>query len=104
MDYYQNQNAGYAEAPQDYKVWSIINIVVNLICSGCCGIIGLVLAIMALLKSNVVSKYIGMGDDASALEASNKAKTFNIISSVFGGLSVIVNVIYIILYVLDNMA
>lgn len=99
MDY-QYQNAGYVEAPQDYKVWSIINIVLGVLCCGCCGIIGLVLGIMALLKSNDVSKFVAMGEDglAQAQEASSKAKTFNIIASVMVGLSVIFNILYLILY------
>ncbi|MBR1449216.1 MAG: CD225/dispanin family protein [Prevotella sp.] len=99
MDY-QYQNAGYVEAPQDYKVWSIINIVFGVLCCGCCGIFGLVLGIMALLKSNDVSKYVAMGEEGlvQAQEASGKAKTYNIIASIFVGLSVIVNILYLILY------
>lgn len=99
MDY-QYQNTGYIEAPQDYKMWSIINIVLGVLCCGCCGIIGLVLAIMALMKSNEVGTAIQQGEAGMAIaqEASEKAKLYNIIASALVGLSFIFNFIYIILY------
>ena len=98
MDY--NYQESYVEQPKDYKVWSIINIVLSVLCCGCCGIIGLVFAIMALLKSNDVEKNYSMGESGlvAAQEASSKAKTFNMISSVLVGLSFIFNIVYFIFY------
>ncbi len=104
MDDYQYQNDGYVETPQDYKIWSIINIVLGVLCCGCCGIIGLVLGIMALMKSNEVEKNIQMGEQGIMLaqEASSKAKTYNIIASVFVALSFIANIIVLILQIANS--
>ncbi len=92
---YQYQNAGYIEAPQDYKVWSIINIVLGVLCCCNCGFISIIMGVLALLKSNDVAKYIAMGEEGigMAQEASSKAKLFNIIASAFIGLSIIVGII-----------
>ena len=58
MDY-QYSNPGYMPAPpQDYKVWSIVNIILNVLCCGCCGIIGLVFAVMEVPIS--VIRYNGI--------------------------------------------
>lgn len=104
MDDYQYQNDGYVETPQDYKIWSIINIVLGVLCCGCCGIIGLVLGIMALMKSNEVEKNIQMGEQGIMLaqEASSKAKTYNIIASAFVALSFIANIIVLILQIANS--
>ena len=104
MDY-QYSNPGYTPAPpQDYKVWSIVNIILNVLCCGCCGIIGLVFAVMALLKSNEISNLVAMGEEgmAQAEELSNKAKTFNIVASVLGGLSFILNIIMLIVQIANS--
>lgn len=93
MDY-QNQTTEYVEMPPNHKTWAIVNIVLAaIICGGAtctfaiCGviinIIALVFAILALLKSNEVSKFAGQGEAylMQAQEASSKAKLFNIVST-----------------------
>ena len=100
MDY-NNQQAAYYDQPNDYKTWSIINLVGSIICCcSCCGIISLVLSIIALTKSNSVSKYRLMGETGLplALEASNSAKTFNIIATVLLVIEAIVTVFYYFIY------
>lgn len=92
MDY-PNQSPNYVETPTDYKVWSIVNIVLSILCCSCCGIIGLVLSIMALLKSNEVTTLMAQGNAMQAQEASGKAKLYNIIASIFVGISLIFNII-----------
>ncbi|UKK54489.1 CD225/dispanin family protein [Prevotella sp. E2-28] len=98
---YNNQGDIYFDRPNDYKVWSIINLIVSILfCCSCCGLISLVLSIIALLKSNDVSKFLRMGEAgiAPALEASNNAKTYNIIATVLLVLNCIGSVVYYVVF------
>ena len=55
---YNNQENTFVPQPNDYKVWSIVNLVVSILfCCSCTGIVSLVLSIIALMKSNDVNKY-----------------------------------------------
>ena len=96
MDY-QNQTTEYVEMPADYKVWSIVNIVLSALscCCSCFGIIGLVLSIIALMKGNDVAKFTEQGEAGliQAQEASSKAKLFNIIASALVGVGIVVGII-----------
>ena len=91
---YNNQGDIYFDRPNDYKVWSIINLIVSILfCCSCCGLI-------TLLKSNDVSKFLRMGEAgiAPALEASNDAKTYNIIATVLLVLNCIGSVVYYVVF------
>lgn len=94
---YNNQENVYFDKPNDYKTWSIVNLVVSILfCCSCCGIISLVLSILALLKSNDVSKYLRMGETgiAPALEASSSAKTFNTVATILLVLNCLGTIVY----------
>ena len=55
---YNNQENTFVPQPNDYKVWSIVNLVVSILfCCSCTGIVSLVLSIIALMKSNDVNIY-----------------------------------------------
>lgn len=48
---YNNQENTFVPQPNDYKVWSIVNLVVSILfCCSCTGIVSLVLSIIALMK------------------------------------------------------
>lgn len=66
MDDYQYQNDGYVETPQDYKIWSIINIVLGVLCCCNCGFVSIIMGILALMKSNEVEKNIQMGEQGAS--------------------------------------
>ena len=106
MDY-NSQETAYYEHPNNYKTWSIINLVVSIVfCCSCCGIISLGLSIYALMKSNEVDNSLRMGKAgyAIALEASQNAKTFNIVSPVLLVLNAIGSVIYMMFYGFSTLA
>jgi cytochrome b subunit of formate dehydrogenase len=65
---------------KDYKGFSITNIVLSILCICNTGIVAIIFAIMALMKSNQVQQFVAIGDQARAIEASSKAKLFNYIS------------------------
>lgn len=72
---YNNQENTFVPQPNDYKVWSIVNLVVSILfCCSCTGIVSLVLSIIALMKSNDVNKYNMMGE-SSAILAQDASKT-----------------------------
>jgi len=101
MDYNYQEN--YVEQPQDYKTWSIINLVGSILCccgGGWCSIIPLVTSIIAMIKSNEVSKSLMMGENGISLaqDASGKAKTLNIVSSVLLGLGLVCAILIWVFY------
>lgn len=107
MEY--NYQESYTEQPQDYKTWSIINLVGSILCccgGGWCSIIPLVTSIIALVKSNDVSKYLTMGENglSSAQDASGKAKTFNLVSSILIGLGLVSGILIWIFYLGSALA
>jgi hypothetical protein len=77
----------------NYLVWSIISTVAGLIF--CC-LIGLPMGIVAIVFSTQVNNKLQAGDYAGALEASNKAKLWCIISSVASALGLIGNIIILL--------
>jgi hypothetical protein len=100
MDY-ENQGINYAVQPKDYKVWSIINLVISIIfCCSCCGLISLGLSIYALIKSNEVGNCLAMGEAGipAAQKASKDAKTFNIVSTILLVLQAILSAVYLFIY------
>ena len=102
-----NQQSSYLEQPNDYKIWSIINLVVSILfCCSCTGIISLVLSIIALTKSNDVSKYLLAGESGilQAREASKLAKTLNLISSILLALGFISSLVYILAFGMSDIA
>jgi len=104
MDY--NQQYAYSQQPNDYKTWSIVNLVISvLFCCSCSGIVSLVLSVIALMKSNEVSKLLLMGNEgfARAQEASSLAKTLNIIASVLLGIGIITSIVYVFVVGLANI-
>ena len=101
MDYNTQAFPNTAGQPNDYKTWSIINLVVSILfCCSCTGLISLVLSIIALVKSNDVSKYMMAGETGlmQAQEASKTAKTLNLISSILLGIGFAFSIIYIVIY------
>ena len=94
---YNNQENTFVPQPNDYKVWSIVNLVVSILlcCCSCTGIVSLVLSIIALMKSNDVNKYNMMGESSAILaqDASKTAKTLNIISSILLAVGFILSII-----------
>lgn len=77
----------------NYLVWSIISTVAGLIF--CC-LIGLPMGIVAIVFSTQVNKKLETGDYAGAVEASNKAKLWCIISSVASALGLIINILLLL--------
>lgn len=95
------------EPPKDYKVWSIINIIVSILfCCSCCGIISLVLSIIAMTKSNEVGRCLAMGEAGLpvAQEASKNAKLFNLISTILLILDAICHIAYLAIYGISTIA
>lgn len=106
MDYNNQENA-YYEQPNDYKLWSIINLVISIVfCCSCCGLISLGLSIYALIKSNEVGNCLAMGEAGipAAQVASKNAKTFNIVSTLLLVLQAILSVVYILIYGFSTIA
>jgi hypothetical protein len=66
----------------------------------------MVVSIIALMKSNEVNNMLQLGDNTGFLraqEASNTAKTLNIISSVLLGIGVIGSIIYVLVVGVANI-
>lgn len=107
MDYNYQENT-FVPQPNDYKVWSIVNLVISILfcCSSCTGIVSLVLSIIALMKSNDVNKYNMMGESSAILaqDASKTAKTLNIISSILLAIGFITSIIYMLIYGITGIA
>ena len=106
MDYNNQENAFY-EQPKDYKLWSILNLVISIVlCCTCCGLISLGLSIYALIKSNEVSNCLALGEAGipAAQEASKNAKTFNIVSTILLVLQLIVSACYLLIYGFSTIA
>lgn len=104
---YNNQENIFTPQPKDYKVWSIVNLVISIIfCCSCTGIVSLILSIIALMKSNDVNKYNMMGESSAILaqDASKTAKTLNIISSILLAIGFITSIIYMLIYGLKGIA
>ena len=104
---YNNQENTFVPQPNDYKVWSIVNLVVSILfCCSCTGIVSLVLSIIALMKSNDVNKYNMMGESSAILaqDASKRAKTLNIISSILLAIGFITSIIYMLIYGITGIA
>ena len=94
---YQNQQMGVGnvppQVPSDYKTFSIVNIVLSVLCICNTGLVAIIFAILALLKGQDVSKRVAIGDYIGAQNASSQAKLFNIISTVVLVLGVVLGVI-----------
>jgi hypothetical protein len=106
MDYNYQENT-FVPQPNDYKVWSIVNLVISILfCCSCTGIVSLVLSIIALMKSNDVNKYNMMGESSVILaqDASKTAKTLNIISSILLAIGFITSIIYMLIYGITGIA
>ena len=104
---YNNQENTFVPQPKDYKVWSIVNLVISILfCCSCTGIVSLVLSIIALMKSNDVNKYNMMGESSAILaqDASKTAKTLNIISSILLAIGFITSIIYMLIYGITGIA
>jgi hypothetical protein len=104
---YNNQENIFIPQPNDYKVWSIVNLVISILfCCSCTGIVSLVLSIIALMKSNDVNKYNMMGESSALLaqDASKTAKTLNIISSILLAIGFITSIAYIFVNGLTGIA
>lgn len=104
MEY--NQQYANSQQPNDYKTWSIVNLVISvLFCCSCSGIISLVLSIIALMKSNEVSNQLQLGEVgfARAQEASSLAKTLNLIASILLGIGIVTSIVYIFVVGLANI-
>jgi hypothetical protein len=104
---FNNQENAFVQQPNDYKIWSIVNLVISILfCCSCTGLISLVLSIIALMKSNDVNKYIMMGESSAVLaqDASKTAKTLNIISSILLAVGFILSIVYMLIYGVAGIA
>ncbi|MBP3251762.1 MAG: CD225/dispanin family protein [Prevotella sp.] len=72
MENYQNQNAGMMPV-KDNKVLAIVALVLSILC---CNLLSVVLAIIALVKSNDVRKFEQMGQQALAEQSGRRAGLF----------------------------
>jgi hypothetical protein len=106
MDYNYQENT-FVPQPNDYKVWSIVNLVISILfCCSCTGIVSLVLSIIALMKSNDVNKYNMMGESSAILaqDASKTAKTLNIISSILLAVNFALDIVYALIWGIAGIA
>ena len=104
---YNNQENTFVPQPNDYKVWSIVNLVVSILfCCQCLSIASLVLSIIALMKSNDVNKYNMMGESSAILaqDASKTAKTLNIISSILLAVNFAIDIVYMLIWGIAGIA
>ena len=104
---YNNQENTFVPQPKDYKVWSIVNLVISILfCCQCLSIVSLVLSIIALMKSNDVNKYNMMGESSAILaqDASKTAKTLNIISSILLAVNFAIDIVYMLIWGIAGIA
>ena len=104
---YNNQENTFVPQPNDYKVWSIVNLVISILfCCQCLSIASLVLSIIALMKSNDVNKYNMMGESSAILaqDASKTAKTLNIISSILLAVNFAIDIVYMLIWGIAGIA
>ena len=104
---YNNQENTFVPHPKDYKVWSIVNLVISILfCCQCLSIASLVLSIIALMKSNDVNKYNMMGESSAILaqDASKTAKTLNIISSILLAVNFAIDIVYMLIWGIAGIA
>ena len=104
---YNNQENTFVPQPKDYKVWSIVNLVISILfCCQCLSIASLVLSIIALMKSNDVNKYNMMGESSAILaqDASKTAKTLNIISSILLAVNFAIDIVYMLIWGIAGIA
>ena len=76
MEYYQNQNAGSPNnmmPVEDHKALAIVALVLSILC---CNILSIVFAIIALVKSSDVRKYMMMGQQEMAWQSGRRAQLF----------------------------
>ena len=99
---YEHQGTRNIIRPDDYKAWSIINLVFSIIfcCCTCTGIISLFLSIIALSKASDLNRSLTMGELGiiPAQETSNTIKNLNIVSSILIAIGIIASLIYYSLY------
>ena len=87
------------QQPNDYKTWSLVNLIVSIVfCCSCTGFISLILSIIAFIFSNDVSKYYLAGETGVMLakKKSEQVKTLNIICSVLLAIGIIITIVSII--------
>ena len=104
---YNNQENTFVPQPKDYKVRSIVNLVISILfCCQCLSIASLVLSIIALMKSNDVNKYNMMGESSAILaqDASKTAKTLNIISSILLAVNFAIDIVYMLIWGIAGIA
>jgi len=74
INYQNNMGNGPVQPIDDSKTLSIVALVLSIVC---CNIISIVFGILAIIKSNDVAKYQGMGQTQMALSAAKNAKLFS---------------------------
>ena len=90
---YQNPAMGGPVQPvKDNKVLAIVSLVLSIVC---CNIISIVFAILAIVKSNDVSKFLAMGQQQMAQSASKNAKIFSWVAIGLILLGIVINFIVI---------
>lgn len=80
MEYFQNQNAGSPSnmmPVEDHKALAIVALVLSILC---CNILSIVFAIIAIVKSSDVRKYMMMGQQEMAWQSGRRAGLFGWIS------------------------
>ena len=80
MEYYQNQNAGSPSnmmPVEDHKALAIVALVLSILCCNIISLISIIFAIIGLVKSNDVRKYMMMGQQEMADLSSRRAWLFS---------------------------
>lgn len=76
------------QKPDNYLVWAILTTIL------CCWPLGIV----AIIKSTKVDSYWNAGQHSLAIQASNDAKKWSIISAICGAASHILYIIFCLIY------
>lgn len=97
MEYHQNQNVGMMPV-KDNKVLAIVALILSILC---CNIISIVLAIIAVVKSNDATKYQLRGLEAQAELSGRRAGLFAWLSIGLMALGVILQFVW--LFVMGGM-
>ena len=92
INYQNNATNSHAPLVQDNKALAVVALVLSVVC---CNIISIVFGILAIVKSNDVTKFAAMGQHELALSASKNSKLFSWIAIGLLVLGVIIQVVAI---------
>ena len=90
----ENPQSSNVPMPMDYKMQSIMLIVISVICCGLAGIVNLALGVMALLENKKVEPAYYAGNYELAQAASDKAGKYTKIGFIIFGIGVVLEIIF----------